>query len=74
MSKPRKNTPPTPALPTPPDPSPKPNLLIGAFAAAFTVAMFINLHKEGDAMLTIFLGSAVMFLLGFDLSKFRGSQ
>ena len=71
MNKPKRKNQPPPSTPGH-KPAPRPSLFVGVVASAFLVAMFMNLINDGAAGLTIFLGMAVLLLLGIDVSKLLG--
>lgn len=71
MTERQENTPVEP--PQNPDPiTPRP--IVFLFAAGFVVAMAFNMANDGSDMVTIFLGSAALLILGVDVGKLTGRR
>lgn len=63
----------TPEQDTPKPPiTPRPIVFI--FAAGFVAAMVFNMVRDGSDMVTIFLGSAALLILGVDVGKLTGRR
>ena len=61
-----------PDAPPPQTPAPRP--IVFVFAAAFVVAMFLNMVSEGSDTLTMFLASAALLTIGVDVGKMIGRR
>ena len=53
---------------------PAPGPMAGLFAVVFLVAMGFNLYYDRNPMVTIFLGSAALLVLGFDVGRISGKK
>lgn len=51
-----------------------PRPVVFLFAAGFVVAMVFNMVNDGSDMVTIFLGSAALLILGVDVGKLTGRR
>lgn len=54
--------------------TPAPRPIVFVFAAAFVVAMFLNMVSEGSDTLTMFLASAALLTIGVDVGKMIGRR
>lgn len=65
-----------PNEPTKPESTPPitPRPIVFLFAAGFVVAMVFNMASDGSDMVTIFLGSAALLVLGVDVGKLTGRR
>lgn len=52
--------------------SPRP--IVWLFAAAFVVAMFLNMRNGGSDTVTIFLGCGALLTIGVDVGKLTGRR
>lgn len=57
-----------------PDSPPTPRPIVFIFAAGFVIAMVLNMVRGGSDMVTIFLGSAALLILGVDVGKITGRR
>ena len=53
---------------------PAPRPIVFVFAAAFVIAMFLNMISKGSDALTMFLASAALLTIGVDVGKMIGRR
>lgn len=66
-----------PSSTDPPDSPPGPQAprpVVFIFAAAFVVAMFLNMVSKGSDALTMFLASSALLTIGVDVGKMIGRR